>query len=84
MRVRVIPTSGRSATGSDADAVQPRLNVAARPYAAPGKFGLMLNRAVHAFRVIRPIERETVADEPLAKVSAVHGASRDRAPVLIQ
>jgi hypothetical protein len=28
-------------------------------------------------RIIRPVERETVADEPLAEVGAVHRASRD-------
>ena len=43
-----------------------------------------LDLIVHAPGVIRPVEREAVADKPLAKVSAIHGASRDSAPVLIQ
>jgi hypothetical protein len=46
--------------------------------------GFSLDFVVHAVGVIWPVEREAVADKPLAKVSAVHGASRDSAPVLIQ
>jgi hypothetical protein len=46
--------------------------------------GLSLDLIVHAVGVIWPVERETVADKPLTKVSAVHGASRESAPVLIQ
>jgi hypothetical protein len=38
---------------------------------------------VHASGVIWPVECETVADEPLAQVSAVHTASCDGASVLV-
>ena len=46
--------------------------------------GLSLDFIVHASRVIWPVERETVADKPLAKVSAINRASCHGAPVLIQ
>jgi hypothetical protein len=46
--------------------------------------GFSLDFVVHAVGVIGPIERETVADKPLAEVSTAHGASRDCAPALIQ
>src|SRR6516162_6489242 len=84
MRVRVVRTSGRLAARSDAGPIEPRRDVAARPHAAPGMLGLSLDFIVHASRVIWPVERETVAHEPLAKVSAVNSASCDRAPVLIR
>jgi len=84
MRIRVVRASGRLATRSDAGPIEPRRDVAAGPDAAPGMLGLSLDRVVHASGIIRPVECETVADEPLAKVSAVHSASCDGAPVLIQ
>ena len=46
--------------------------------------GLSLDFIVHASRVIWPVERDTVANKPLAKVSAVNSASCDSAPVLIR
>ena len=84
MRVRVVRTSGRLAARSDAGPIEPRRDVAARPHAAPGMLGLSLDLIVHASRIIWPVERETVADKPLAKVSAINRASCHGAPVLIQ
>ena len=54
MRVRVVRTCGGASACSDADPVQPRRDVAARPHAAPGMLGLSLHLIVHASGIIRP------------------------------
>jgi hypothetical protein len=66
MGIRVIRAISWVSTSSDADAVQPRSDVTARPNTAPGMLGLSLDFIVHAVRIVRPVERQTVADEPLA------------------
>jgi hypothetical protein len=58
--------------------------VAARPHAAPGMLSLSLDFIVHAVGIIRPVECEPIAYQPLAKVSTGHTASCDGAPILIQ
>jgi len=76
MRIRVVRTSGWLAACSDADPVQPRGDVAARPHAAPGMLSLSLNSIIHAPGIIRPVERETVADEPLTQISVAHSRAQ--------
>jgi hypothetical protein len=46
--------------------------------------GITLRRTVFALRVLRPIEREPVANQPLPKVNAVNRTYRNRTPVLVQ
>ena len=50
------------------DAVQPGLCVAASRNATPSLLGLLLHSAVFARGVLWPVERETVADEPVAEI----------------
>ena len=45
--------------------------------------GLSLVLIVHAVGIIRPVECETVADEPLAEISVADSASCDGASALI-
>jgi hypothetical protein len=46
--------------------------------------GVALGRSVLALRILRPVKREAVADQPLAEIGAVHRAGRNSPSVLIQ
>jgi hypothetical protein len=46
--------------------------------------GIALGLIVLALRVLRPIQRETVARKPFAEIGAANRTRRDRSPVLIQ
>jgi hypothetical protein len=83
MCVRIIRTVGRGAARPDAHAEQPWLHVAACPHAAARTIGIALCSRIPSFRILRPIQRETIANEPFAEVSAADRADRYAPPVLI-
>jgi hypothetical protein len=84
MRVRVIRTIRRAPTRPDAGAIEPRLHVTPRPHPAPGALRIALGRIISASRILRPIERETVAHKPFAEIGAANRTAPDGRPVLIQ
>jgi hypothetical protein len=68
----------------DAGPEQPRLNIPANPYPAPRVLGIALRPIVLALGILGPIERESVAHQPIGKVNAVDRTHGDCAPVLIK
>jgi hypothetical protein len=54
------------------------------PYAAPGVLGFTLDVAILPSRILWPVQREAIADQPLAKVNITDRACRHRSPVLVQ
>src|ERR1700751_4252197 len=84
MRVRVVGTAGRFSVCTDAGAIEPWLDVAALPDSLTRPFGLVLSRAIFSFRVLRPIQRKAVTDEPLAEIRAADRTCCDRAPIRIE
>ena len=58
---------------------EPRLDVAALPESLAGALSLTLSFVISALRVLRPIQRKTVADKPFSEIPACDRAGRDRA-----
>src|SRR5258708_27624126 len=83
MCVCIIRTGGRSTTRPDAAAKQPRLQMAARPHPATGTMGLALGGGVLAFRILRPIQRETFAQKPFSDIGTADGTGCYSPPILI-
>jgi hypothetical protein len=52
---RLIRTFRRSLVGPYASSIQPRLDIAASPYPAPGMLGIALDRSVLALGILRPV-----------------------------
>jgi hypothetical protein len=84
MGVRVVGTISRPSAGSNADTVQPRLDVAAFPYSAAGLLSFELNCSVFAVRIIGPVQGEAVPNKPFPEISAANLAGRYRPSVAIQ
>src|SRR6202035_5300587 len=84
MGVRVVRTVTRFPASPDTDAEKPGLDVAARPDASSCVFSFALYRIKFSFRILRPVDCETVAHQPFAEIDVTHRTSRHRAPVLIQ
>ena len=84
MSVRIVRTIGGPPTGTDADPVQPRLDVAALPYSAPCLLGFALNATVPAPRVLRPIQCKAIPNEPFAEIGTADRAHGYRAPVAVE
>jgi len=83
MQARIIRAVTRPSALPDARAKQPRLNVAACPHASPGMLCIALRLIIFALWVLRPIQREPVAYQPIRKVNAINRTYRNRAPVLV-
>ena len=83
MCVCIIRTAGRSTTRPDAAAKQPRLHIAARPHPATRTIGLALGGGVLAFRILRPIQRETIAHKPFSDIGTADGTGCYSPPILI-
>jgi hypothetical protein len=84
MRVGVIRTGRRLSVRTDAGAIEPRLDVASFPDSPAGAFGVALNAVISAFRVLRPIQRKAVANEPFAEVGATDRTGCDRAAIWVE
>jgi hypothetical protein len=82
--VRVVRTFSWSTAGSDAHPIKPRLDVTACPYASPGVLRFTLDLVEFSLRILRPIQCETVANEPFAEIDTVDRTRRHRPPVLVQ
>ena len=72
MRICVIRTIFWVAARSDADSIQPWLDVAARPKASPSLLRITLNITVPAARILRPVQREAIAHEPSAQIDTTN------------
>jgi hypothetical protein len=83
MGIRVIRAIRLPSVRPDAGPIQPRLDVAARPYPAPCVLRIALGRSVLTFGILRPVERKSTADQPFPKIDAVDRTRRDCPPVLI-
>ena len=83
MCVCVIRTGGRRSIRPDAGAKQPRLHIAARPHPATGAFGVALGGVVPAFRILRPIQRKTIAHKPFSEIGTADRTGCDSPPILI-
>ena len=57
MRIRIIRPPHQPPTRANTGAIEPRLNIAARPDAAPGARGVVLGVAISATGVSRPVQR---------------------------
>src|SRR5437660_936337 len=79
----IIRTVGRGAAGPDAPAKQPWRHVAARPHPAPRTVCIALGGVVLPFRILRPIQRKTIANKPFPEVGAADRADRYTPAVLI-
>src|SRR6266851_9363395 len=79
----IIRTAGRRATRPDADAKQPRLHIAARPHPATRTIGLALGGGVLAFRILRPIQRETISHKPVSEIGTADRTGCYSPPILI-
>jgi hypothetical protein len=82
--VRVVGAINWPPTASDADSIQPRLDVAARPHAPTCVLGIALDRVEFSLRIFRPVNCETVAHQPFAEIGAVHQTRRHGSPVLVK
>jgi hypothetical protein len=49
-----------------------------------GVFSFALYRIKFSFRILRPVDCETVANQPFAEIDVTHRTSRHRASVLTQ
>jgi hypothetical protein len=84
MGVSIIRTSSRPSTCPDADAIQPRLDIAPFPHPIPHPLSIALSSAVSPLGILGPIECEATAYQPFANVGTVHHACRDRSSVAIE
>src|SRR5437879_1429631 len=84
MRVGVIRTGGRPSVRTDAGAIEPRLDVASFPDSPAGAFGVALSAVISAFRVLRPIQREAIANQPFAEIGAADRTGCDRAAIWVE
>lgn len=83
MCVRVIRTIGWCATRSHARAVQPGLHIAACPHPATGTISIALRGAIPAAEIARPVQRQTVADQPFPEIGSPDQTCRDRTAILV-
>src|SRR5262249_20114649 len=83
MCVRIIRAVGRGAARPDANAEQAWLRVAACPHAAARTIGITLTSGIPPFRILRPIQRETIANKPFPEIDAADRTGRNRTPILI-
>jgi hypothetical protein len=51
--------------------IKPRLNIAARPYPAPGMLRIALGPGIFALRILGPVERKAIANQPFAETEQV-------------
>jgi hypothetical protein len=58
-------------------------HIASRPDSATRSFRVMLGGAVPALRILWPIQRQAIADQPLAEICAADRTCRHRSPVLV-
>jgi len=84
MRVCIIRAVGRLSVRADAGAIEPRLDITALPDSSPLTLGVLLVRAISAFRVLRPIQRKAAPHQPLAEVVTSDRTVRDRAAILVE
>jgi len=84
MRGRVVRTVTRLPALPDAGAKQPRLHIAPLPYASACMLGVALDGVKFSLRIFRPVNCETVPDQPFSEVNIADRARRHRAPVLVQ
>lgn len=84
MGICIVRTGGRLSTCADACTIEPRLDVAALPESLARALSLALSFVISALRVLRPIQRKTVAHKPLPKIRTTDRAGRDRAVILIE
>src|SRR5215471_12379016 len=84
MSMRVIRAIGWVTSGSHANPVQPRLDVAAFPHSAPSLLSFALNCVVSSVRVLRPIHGQSIPHEPFAKIGTADRARRYCAPVAVE
>jgi hypothetical protein len=83
MRARVIRTTARRPARSNADPIEPRLHVNAFPHSAPGQLGGALIGAVLALGILRPVQRETVLDQPFPEIGTADRTGRHRSAVAV-
>jgi hypothetical protein len=84
MRVGVIRTGGRPSIRADATAIEPRLDVASFPDSPARTFGVALSAVISAFRVLRPIQRKAIANQPFAEIGAANRTGRDRPSIWVE
>jgi hypothetical protein len=82
--VCIIRAVARLPTLPHTSAKQPRLNVTPCPHSPPCMLCIALSLAVLPFRVLRPIQREPIANQPPRNVVASNRTYRDCPPVSIQ
>jgi hypothetical protein len=64
--------------------IAPRLDIAACPYTSPRLLGFALGIIVLSLGILRPVQSETIAREPITEVSAADRACRHCATVSVQ
>jgi len=84
MRVRVVRTVGRTSACANAGPIEPGFNIAAFPNSAPSMFGIALGGLVFAPRILRPIQRKSIADKPLAEIGTAGPTCRDGPSIPVQ
>lgn len=84
MRVGVIRTGRRLSVRTDAGPIKPRLDVASFPDSPAGAFGVALSAVISAFRVLRPIQRQAIANKPFAEIGAANRTGRDRPSIWVE
>ena len=84
MRVCIVGAIARLTALTDTSSIQPRLNIATFPHPSSGMVSLPLRPVIFAFRVLRPIQRETVTDEPISEVGTINRTRRNGPTILIQ
>ena len=70
--VRVVGAINWPPTGSDADPIEPRLDITACPHASTLMLGLPLYKVEFTFRILRPDYRETVTHQPFCEDSSIN------------
>ena len=68
MGVRVIRTVTRYPASPDTDAEKPGLDIAPCPHPSPGVFSFALDSVISPPRILRPVDCETIAHQPLAQI----------------
>ena len=84
MSAGIIRTTARPSASPYARSIQPGLDIAPRPDAAPGAVRIVLGGAVAAMGIARPVQRQPMADRQVTQIHTSDHADRDRPTVLIE
>ena len=84
MGIRIIRAGGWLSIRTDAGTIEPGFDIATLPDSRAGTFGVALSAGISAFRVLRPIQRETLAHKPFAEIGAADRTGRDGAAIWVE